>query len=172
MDPTAGRIAILSGIVATLGVVLLILFYVLFFASPLKALGQLLGTLNDASIAIQYTLTIPLALSLRRILEPLAPAKIRVATIVGVASMLVVVTLQTALVFGILRGSQQMLWVALAMVVGVGAWLVITGLVARSTGRLPNSLRMSLLAVPYLGYPFWAFWLAKHLLDPIALPRD
>jgi hypothetical protein len=50
------------------------------------------------------------------------------------------------------------------MIVGVGFWLVTTALVARPTGRFPNSLRMSLVAVRYLGYPMRAFWLGKHLL--------
>jgi hypothetical protein len=164
VDPTAGRIAIVSGIIGVVGVVFLILFYVLFFATPLTALGQSFGTLNDACIAVQYLLTIPLALSLRRILQPHAPTLINAATIEGIASMLAVVALQTALVFGVVTFQQQVLWVSLAMIIGVGAWLVITGLVARSTGRLPNSVRMSLVAVPYLFYPLWAFWLGRHLL--------
>jgi hypothetical protein len=50
------------------------------------------------------------------------------------------------------------------MILGVGSWLVITGIVARSTGKLPNSVLMSILAVPYIGYPVWAFWLGQHLL--------
>ncbi|MDQ2913865.1 MAG: hypothetical protein M3T56_11500 [Chloroflexota bacterium] len=163
-DPAAGRIAIVSGIVAAVGVVCLILFYVLYFATPLKDVGSFFGGLNDALIAIQYLLTIPLALSLRRILRPHAPRRIEVATFVGIASMLAVVALQTALVFGVLTFQQQVLWVSLAMIVGVGFWLVTTALVARATGRFPQSLRMSLVAVPYLGYPIWAFWLGKLLL--------
>jgi hypothetical protein len=163
VDPTASRIAIASGIIGAVGVVFLILFYVLFFATPLTALGQAFGALNDACIAIQYLLAIPLALSLRRILQPQAPTLIGVATIVGIASMIAVVALQTALVFGVVTFQQQVLWVSLAMIVGVGAWLVITGVVARSTGRFPHSLRMSLVAVPYLFYPVWAFWLGKTL---------
>jgi hypothetical protein len=47
----------------------------------------------------------------------------------------------------------------------VGLWLVITGYLARSTGKLPHSLRMSIIAVPYFGYPLWAFWLGRHLLQ-------
>jgi hypothetical protein len=78
--------------------------------------------------------------------------------------MLVVIGLQLALVFGVLTFEQQVLWVSLAMILGVGAWLMITGLVARSTGRLPNSVLMSSVAVPYLGYPVWAFWLGQRLL--------
>ena len=59
---------------------------------------------------------------------------------------------------------RQVVWVSLAMIGGVGTWLVIAGLVARSTGKLPHSVLMSSLAVPYVGYPLWAFWLGQHLL--------
>ncbi len=86
------------------------------------------------------------------------------ATIAGIAAMLVVIGLQMALIFGVLTFEQQVVWVSLAMIVGVGSWLVITGLVARSTGRLPNSVLMSAVAVPYVGYPAWAFWLGRRLL--------
>lgn len=163
-DPTAGRLAIVCGIVAAVGVVCLILFYMLTFATRLKDVGAFFGGLNDALIVIQYLLTIPLALSLRRILRPHAPTRIEVATFVGIASMLAVVALQMVFIFGVLTFQQQFLWVSLAMIVGVGFWLVTTALVARATGRFPNSLRMSLMAVPYLGYPLWAFWLGRHLL--------
>jgi hypothetical protein len=164
VDPPAGRIAIASGLVGTVGVVFLILFYTLFFATPLTTLGQAFGLLNDVCVAIQYLLAIPLAISLRRILLPQAPTLISIATIIGIGSMLAVVGLQAALVFGVVTFQQQVLWVSLAMIVGIGLWLVITGLVARSTGRFPKSLRVSLLAVPYLLYPIWAFWLGKRLL--------
>ncbi len=73
--------------------------------------------------------------------------------------MLIVFGLQLLLIFKVLTFEQQVLWVTLAMILGVGSWLVVIGLVARSTGRLPNSLLMSILAVPYIGYPVWAFWI-------------
>jgi hypothetical protein len=115
-------------------------------------------------VAIQYLLTIPIALALYRILLPHNPTLIRVATIGGVAAMLIVIVLQLALIFEVLTFQQQVVWASLAMIVGVGSWLVITGLVARSTERLPNSVVMSAVAVPYLGYPVWAFWLGRRLL--------
>ena len=155
----------MTGVIAAVGVVFPILFYVLFFATPLTAVGQTFGTLNDICIGIQYLLTIPLALSLRRILQPHASALIAVGTVIGIASMVAVVVLQTALVMGALTFAQEVLWVSLAMIVGVGTWLVIIGVVARSTGRFPSSLRMSLIAVPYLFYALWAFWLAKKLRE-------
>jgi hypothetical protein len=115
-------------------------------------------------VAIQYLLAIPIALALYRILLPHNPALIRIATIVGIAAMLTVTALQLALVFEVLTFQQQAVWASLAMIVGVGSWLVITGLVARSTGRLPHSVVMSAVAVPYFGYPIWAFWLGRRLL--------
>ena len=158
----AGGFAISSGIVAAIGIVFLIAMFI-FFATPNKSLGETFGLLNDICVAIQYLLAIPVALALRQILLPYNPTLIRVATVEGVLMMLVVVGLQLALVFGLLTFKQQVGWVTVAMIVGIGAWLVITGLVARSTGKLPNSLLMSSLAVPYVGFPLWAFWLARHL---------
>jgi len=134
------------------------------FATPLKALGLTFGLLNDICVAIQYLLAIPVALALYRILLPHNPPLIRIATVVGVAAMVAVIVLQLLLILNVMPFERQVVWVSLAMIVGVGAWLVITGLVARSTGKLPNSVLMSVIAVPYLGYPVWAFWLGQHLL--------
>ena len=159
----AGSFAIVSGIISAIGIVFLIAMFVL-FATPLKTLGQTFGMLNDICVAIQYLLTIPIALALYRILLPHNPGLIRIATSVGIAAMIVVIMLQLALIFGVLTFERQVGWVSLAMIVGVGSWLVITGLIAQSTGRLPNSVVMSVVAVPYLGYPVWAFWLGRWLL--------
>ena len=159
----AGGFAIVSAIISAIGVVCLIAMFVL-FATPFKELALTFGMLNDICIGIQYLLTIPIALALYRILLPYNPALIRLATIVGIAMMLVVIGLQLALIFGVVTFEQQVVWVSLAMIVGVGSWFVITGFVARSTGRLPHSVLMSSVAVPYLGYPVWAFWLGRRLL--------
>jgi hypothetical protein len=159
----AGGFAIVSGIISAIGVAFLIAMFVL-FATPHKEQGLTFGLLNDICVAIQYLLAIPIALALYRILLPHNPALIRIATIVGIAAMLTVIALQLALVFEVLTFQQQAVWASLAMIVGVGSWLVITGLVARSTGRLPHSVVMSAVAVPYFGYPIWAFWLGRRLL--------
>jgi predicted DNA repair protein MutK len=158
-----GGIAILSGIISAIGVVFLIAMFV-FFKTPRQELALTFGMLNDICVALQYLLTIPIALALYRILLEYNPALMRTATIVGVVAMLLVVGLQLLLIFGVLTFERQVIWVSLAMILGVGSWLVITGWVARSTGRLPNSLLMSILAVPYVGYPVWAFWLGQQLL--------
>ena len=159
----AGAIALVSGIISAIGVVFLIAMFVL-FATPNKELGNQVGWLNDICVALQYLLTIPIALALYRILPDDHPGVMRIATLVGIVSMIIVVGLQLMLVFKLISFEKQVLWVSLAMILGVGFWLLTIGFVARSTSRLPNSLLMSSLAVPYLGYPLWAFWLGLHLL--------
>lgn len=159
----AGVIAILTGIISVIGVVFLISMFVL-FATPQKELGNRVGLLNDICVALQYLLAIPIALTLHRILVAYNPAMMRIATITGITAMVITVGLQWLLIFKVLTFEQQVIWVSLAMILGVGSWLGITGLVARSTNKLPNSLLMSILAVPYLGFPVWAFWLGQNLL--------
>ena len=160
----AGGIAILCGIIGTIGVVTLIGMYACFAAQNME-LGYKVGMVNDISAAIQYLLTIPIALALYKILQGYHPELMRTATIIGIIAMLLVFGLQLLLILGILTFERQVLWLSLAMILGVGSWLVITGLAARSMGRLPNSLLISILAVPYFGYPLWAFWLGQRLLS-------
>jgi len=97
----AGALAILLGIISAIGVVLLIAMFVL-FATPQKQLGNQVGFLNDICVAFQYLLTIPIALALYRILSAYNPPLIRIATILGIASMMIVFGLQLLLVFKVL----------------------------------------------------------------------
>ena len=158
-----GIIAVICGLISAIGVVLLIAMFVL-FATPYKELGLKVGLLNDICVALQYLLAIPIALALHQVLRVYQPGLMRTATTIGIASMLVVVGLQLLLIFQVLPFERQVVWVSLAMILGVGSWLVITGIVARSTGRMPNSILMSALAVPYLGFPVWAIWLGRILM--------
>ncbi len=160
----AGGFAIVSGIISAVGVVSLITMFIL-FATSLRELGLTFGLINDISVALHCLLAIPIALALHRILLPHNAPLMRVATPVGIVAMVIAMILQLLLVFEVLTFQQQGVWVSLAMLLGVGSWLMITGLVARSTGRLPNSVVMSAIAVPYIGYPVWAFWLGRQLLN-------
>jgi hypothetical protein len=159
-----GGLAIICAIISAAGVVFLIAMFA-FFSTSNNKLGQTFGMLNDISVALQYLLSIPIALVLYRILRGFDhPNLIFIATILGIVAMITVVVLQLLLIFKVLTFEQQGLWVTLAMILGIGSWLVITGLEARFTGRLPKSVLISSLAVPYIGYPLWAFWLGLHLL--------
>jgi hypothetical protein len=72
----------------------------------------------------------------------------------------------------ILTFDQQGGPVSIAILV-VGVWLVATGYLLRSAATFRRSLLFSLLAIPYFGYPVWAFWLSRRLLacagDPARL---
>jgi hypothetical protein len=159
----AGGFAIVSGILSVFGIIFLITMFALFGRSNME-LGGTFGLLNDIIVALQYLLSIPVAIALYRILSPYNPLLIRAGTIIGIVSILAVIILQLALVFEVLTFQQQALWISLFMLLGIGSWLVITGLVARSTEQFPNSVLMSSIAVPYFGFPVWAIWLGRILL--------
>jgi hypothetical protein len=149
-----GWSASVSGIVAAIGLAL----WFARFAFP----GGVVGWLNDLLVMIQYALTVPIALALHTLFRRYNANLSLLALVVGVAGMLAVVVLQFLLLVRALSFAQQVVPVTIAILV-VGAWLVTTGYLGRSTGLLSNSLRMSLLAVPYFGYPIWAWWLARSL---------
>src|SRR6266581_2129595 len=102
----AGGFAIVSGIISAIGVVCLFTMFAL-FATSNQSLGLTFGMLNDICVAIQYLLTIPIALALHRILLPHNPRRIQVATLIGISMMIVVIALQMLLVFGLVTLQQQ-----------------------------------------------------------------
>ena len=159
----AGSLAIVVGIISLTGIVFLVAMFIC-FAKSLQSLGATFGMINDICVALQYLLTIPIALALAQVLRPYNPAWIRFGTILGILMMLIITGAQLALVLGLVAFEQEVVWVTPAMILGVGTWLMITGVVSRATGSLPHSVLMSSLAVPYLGYPVWAFWLGWHLV--------
>jgi hypothetical protein len=158
----AGWCAYLSGVVSIVGIVFLVIMYIGFFTNDLGL--QRFGPLNDVCIIIQYLLALPVALALHQLLKSRAPNLSRTALLIGIAGMIGVMVLQGLLVAGVVTFEEQVGAVMVALLV-VGAWLVITGYLGRSTGKLPRGLRMSILAAFYLGYPIWAFWLGRKLLS-------
>lgn len=155
-----GVAAYVSGVVAAIGVVFLIAMFVSFVVG--SELAGTFGRVNDVLIAVQYSLALPAAVGLHALLRPRNRLLSQLVLVVGIIGMLAVVVLQVLLVFGVLTFERQVVFVLLAFLV-VAVWLVITGILGRPT--LPHSQRMSLLAVPYVGYPAWAFWLGTQLLS-------
>jgi len=152
----AGWLAYVSGAVSTIGVV--------FFVGMLAVKGPF-GRLNDICVMIQYLLALPIPLALHGLLQARTPFLSKLGMLIGIVGMMAVVVLQFLLVAGVLSFSEQVGPVTFAMIAMVGTWLAITGYLGRSTGKLPHSLLMSIVAVPYFGYPLWAFWLGRHLLS-------
>jgi len=164
MIRAAGGFAVVSGIISVFGIIFLITMFALFGRQRME-LGGTFGLLNDVIVALQYLLTIPVAIALYQVLSPFNPSLMLISTIVGVVSMMVVIILQLALIFEILTFQQQGIWASLAILLGIGSWLMITGLVARSSDIFPYSVLMSSIAVPYFGFPVWAIWLGRILLN-------
>jgi hypothetical protein len=135
---------------------------------PLKGVIPF-GWLNDVSSLLQYLLAIPVALALHGILRPRHPGLAGAATVIGISGMLAVAVLQFLLLAQVLTFDQQGGPVSIAILV-VGVWLVATGYLLRSAAAFRRSLLFSLLAVPYFGYPVWAFWLSRRLFACAADP--
>ena len=156
----AAWFAYASGIACIFGIVFLVGLYVGLFAFD-DQFG--LGSLNDISVIIQYTLALPLVLALHRIVQPCRLLLSRVATVLGVAGMVGAIILQVLLVAGVLSFSQQVGMVIVAFM-AILVWFVVIGYLTRSTNRLPNNMLLHVLAGLYFGYPVWAFSLGRRLL--------
>ena len=155
----AGWCAYASGIVSIFGIVFLVALYVSLFAFG-DDVG--FGRLNDISVIVHYTLTLPIALALRQLLRPYGPALSLVALLLGIAGMFAAVVLQVLLVTDVLSFAQQIGMVIPAFMV-VMAWFVINGYLGRSTNKLPKGMLLHVLAGLYFGYPVWAFSLGRRL---------
>lgn len=158
----AGCCSIASGIVSFIGIVFLIVMFIGFSTNNLGL--QRYGMLNDICIIIQYLLALPITLALHQYLKVHALVLSRAAMLIGIAGILAVVVLQWLLVSGVLTFEEQVGPVMIALLM-VGIWLVITGYMGRSIGKLPSGVLISIPAAFYLGYPIWAIWLGRRLLS-------
>lgn len=157
------RTAYASGVVAAIGLVMFAAMFVS-FAVGAPSSGMVFGWFNDVLVMITYLLVVPTVIAVGALLRPTAPVISRVATVIGLSSILAVVILQAALVVGALTFEEQIGAVSFALL-AFAVWLVIVGRLGSSSGVLPHGVRMGLLAAAYVGYPLWAFWLGRHLLS-------
>lgn len=165
----AGWCAIISGVVSIFGIVFLVIMYIGFIIGNKEL--QRFGPLNDICIIIQYLLALPIVLALHQLFKAHAPGLSRLAMLFGIVGIIAVMALQLLLVAGVVTFEEQLGPVMVAGLVA-GAWFVITGYLGRSTGKLPGGLLVSILAVLYLGYPLWAFWLGRKLLSSRLTPIE
>jgi hypothetical protein len=158
----AGWCAYVSGVVSLIGIVFLIIMYYGIFTNSFRLVRS--GTLNDICVIIQYLLALPITLALYERLKSHGQVLSRAAMLIGIGGLIAVVVLQQLLVSDVLRFEEQIGPVMIGLLV-IGIWLVITGYLGRSTGDMPHSLLMSVLAASYIGYPIWAIWLGRLLLS-------
>jgi hypothetical protein len=91
--------------------------------------------------------------------------------VVGIGAGGTIVVLQVLLVGGVVTFEQQIGAVSLAFLV-LAAWFVLYGRLAGRTGALPGGTRLGLLAASYLGYPLWAFRIARAIEADPAMIRE
>lgn len=167
-----GRAAYANGMVSAVGLLFLVAMFVS-FALGATSIGLVFGWINDVSAVVAALLMLPLVVAVHVLLRPHAPILSRLATVIGFGANLAIMVLQSLLVLGALTFQEEIGPVLIAFIFLV-VWLVLTGYLGNSTGALPHGLRMGLLAVTYVGYPIWAFWLGRHLLrqirEPVASP--
>ena len=163
-----GRAAYANGVVSAVGLVFLIAMFASFAAGATSP-GLVFGWINDVSGVVAALLMLPLVVAVHVLLRPHAPILSRLATVIGLGANLAIMVLQSLLVLGALTFQEEVGPVLIAFLFLV-VWLVLTGYLGTSSGTLPHGLRMGLLAVTYVGYPIWAFWLGRRLRQQIRGP--
>jgi len=151
-----------TAIVAPIGLAFLVAMYVS-FAVGAKSQGLVFGWINDVLAVVTGLLMLPTVVAVDVLLRDRTPLASRLALIVGIGANVAIVILQSLLIAGVLTFEQEIGPVLIAFLALV-VWFVATGLTCSSTGVLPHGLRLGVLAATYIGYPFWAFWLGRHLL--------
>lgn len=174
----AGILANIAGAMSVISGLALIIFF---------AGVRFFGPINDLTGVILFLLFIPIALALHRIFQTAFPLLSLIATVIGIAAMLIFAILQLALVFGMVRFEQSLPYVLLTSGL-VGIWLFANGVLSMQSGNFPIGfswlgivaglgLIVTLIAfwiggqqhpLTAIGYfvslfamPVWCFWLAR-----------
>jgi hypothetical protein len=151
----------ISGAVAAVGVILLVAMFIGFVVGATGP-AQAIGRMNDVAVLIAYLLCAPTVVATSRLLGPSGPTSSRLLLALGLGSIVAIVVLQALLVLEVLTFEEQIGPVAVALW-ALGAWFIATGIRGARAGVLPGGARMGVLAALYVGYPLWAFWLARIL---------
>jgi hypothetical protein len=165
-----GWAAYANGAVSAVGLVFLIAMYASFAVGSTSS-GLVFGWINDVSAIVAAVLMLPVIVAIHVLLRPQAPILSGVALMVGIGANVAIMVLQLLLVAGALTFEAEIGPVVIAFLVLV-VWLVMTGYLETRSGSLPHGLRMSLLAVTYVGYPIWAFWVGRDLLRTVGEPAS
>lgn len=164
----AGWTAYVSGVVAAIGLVFLLAMFAS-FAVGAKSPGLVFGRINDVLVVVWGLLALPLAVALHALLRVRAPILSGLAMMIGIGAIVAILVLQSLLVVGALTFEEQIGPVSIAFLV-LALWFMMTGYLGSSSGALPHGVRMGLLAATSVGYPIWAFWLRRHLLQLLGEP--
>ena len=150
-----------SGVVGAVGLGFLIAMFAAFGAGARSA-GMALGWVNDVTGVVTLPLALPGMLALHGRIRPHAGVAGDALLVIGIGSTGAIVVLQLLLVTGVVTFEKQIGPVSLAFL-ALAAWFALTGRIAARSGVLPGGTRLGVLAASYVGYPIWAFRVARTL---------
>lgn len=163
--PVDARVAALglgaSGVMGAVGLVFLIGMFAA-FAAGARSAGMALGWVNDVTGVVTLPLALPGMIALHARIRPSAGAAGDVLLVIGVGSAGAIVVLQLLLVTGALTFEEQIGPVSVAFL-GLAVWFVAAGRLASKAGLIPHGAWLGALGASYVGYPVWAFRIARTL---------
>ena len=147
-----------------MGNVLLVVFFVI---------GQPFGTYNDISVVIMSLTMLPLNVPLHQLYRSTTPRLSLLMIIIGISIMLlmaVVGSLEVLQAYRLVRFDEPYrglgpFGAGIIDFVAITVWLLMTGYLMVTRGRLPHGIVMSIIAATWIGYPIWAIWLGRRLLS-------
>jgi hypothetical protein len=161
-DPRlAGASLRASGIIGGIGLAFLLGMFAA-FAAGARSLGMTLGWVNDVTGIVTLPLALPGVLALHSRVRPHAQAEADALLLVGIGAGGTIVVLQVLLVGGAVAFEQQIGPVSLAFL-ALAVFFVLYGRLAARSGVLHGGTRLGILAATYVGYPVWAFRIARAL---------
>ena len=151
-----------SAIVSAAGIVFLVGMFVS-FAVGRSSVAMALGTVNDALVAVQYVLLLPVVVALGSgVLGGGSPRSRRIVAALGVVGIAGVAVLQGVLAAGVLTFEQEIGPAGIAYI-PLAAWFVATGRQAARSGLDERGTAFGIVGASYLGFPIWAWRLAGRL---------
>jgi hypothetical protein len=169
VDPRVAAIGLrASGVTGAVGLAFLVGMFTA-FAVGARSAGMALGWVNDVTGVVTLPLALPGMLALHARIRPQAGVAGDILLVVGVGSAGAIVVLQLLLVTGVVPFERQIGPVSVAFL-ALAVWFVVTGRIAARAGIVPGGTRLGLLAASYIGYPVWAFRLARTIeAEPVIL---
>jgi hypothetical protein len=162
-------IATVSAATGAVGVAFLVAMFGAFGAGATAA-GMTLGWINDVLVLVSYLLAVPVVLALHRVLRRDRALASAALAVTGIAAIAAIVVLQWLLVVGAMPFEEEVGPVSIALL-AFGAYLVLTGVLGRASGELPDGRRMGVIGATYFGYPIWAIWIARRVGAMVETPH-
>jgi hypothetical protein len=151
-----------AAIVSTAGIVFLVGMFAS-FAVGSSSVAMVLGTINDALVAVQYVLLLPVVVALGSgALGGGSPQSRRVIAALGVVGIAGVAVLQGLLAAGVLTFEQEIGPAGIAYI-PLAAWFVASGRQAARSGLDERGTAFGIVGASYLGFPVWAWRMAGRL---------